>query len=183
MTRFDSTVICAHPSSPPLDPRRCARPGLRRRAPPVCRCRCGQHGGLRRSVRRPRTGARELPGQRGGHRAVQPGQHGRSPRHGRRRPPWAGPPASESLTSTALFGVSLTFTTGAVAVTRALGLTTLAPHALCGDGGQRRGGRHPVRHLAHLGVPSRVRNPAVGPARYTRSRHLAAGADGWVHAD
>ena len=45
-----------------------------------------------------------------------------------------------------------------------------APELVRGDRGQRRCGRHPVRHLAHLGVPSRVRDPTVASRPGTPDR-------------
>ena len=63
------------------------------------------------------------------------------------------------LTAAALLGVSLAFTTGALAATRALGWTSLVPELVRGHRRQRRRRRDPVRHPAHLGVPPRVRHP------------------------
>ena len=76
------------------------RRGLRRRAPPLRRGRCGQH----RWPTSPcspllEPDARQLRRQRRGHRPVQPGQHRRPPGHGgdrpsrpRPAPPHASPP-------------------------------------------------------------------------------------------
>ncbi len=53
-----------------------------------------QHAGLRGPVRRARARPRQLPGQRRGHRPVQPRQHRRPPGHGRHGPSRPGPAPS-----------------------------------------------------------------------------------------
>ena len=70
--------------------------GLRRRAAPVRRGRARSarvaYAALFAALE---PGLGQLPGQRRGHRPVQPGQHGRPPGHGRHGPPRARPPPSD----------------------------------------------------------------------------------------
>ena len=133
--------------------------GVRRRAAPLRRRRRGQHRGLPGAVRRPRA----RPGQLSrptrwpsslcslGNTAVHRGMAGTA----RPRPRPAGIGWSPAA---ALLGVSLAFTTAALAATRAAGPDLARPRAGRRDRGQRRRRRHPVRHPPHLGVPARVRD-------------------------
>ena len=85
------------------------------------------------------------------------------------------PQSSAGHRGTPSMGVSLAFTTGALAATRAVGLTSLVPEIVRGDSRQRRGRRPPVRHPPHLGVPTPVRH-ASGRRRRLPGRRAPTGA-------
>ena len=125
------------------------------------------------TVRRPRAQPGQLPGQRGGHRACA--AWATPPPTGA----WPGPPGTGSTvghrmaTAAALIGVSLAFTTGALAATRAVGLTVAGPRAVRGDRRQRRAA---VIRFAIL--RTWVFRPAVRDPAGHRLRRLGAGATG-----
>ena len=78
------------------------------------------------------------------------------------------------VTAAALLGVSLGFTTVALAVTRALGLDDLAPELVAVTAGQPGRRRLPLLHPAHLGLPAPVRHPPR-PGRPGRRRRRRPG--------
>ena len=125
--------------------------------------------GLRRTVRRPRTGPGRLPGQHRGHRACA--AWATPPPTGA----WPAPPASARPTPSAADRRRT--------VRRQPGLhhwgpgrhpgrrpSSPRPRALRRDRGQRWGRRHPVRHPAHMGVPAPSSAPTCGRRRHRRRR-------------